>query len=287
MGAPYDLVILDFDGTFTDAEAEAGPFFTAYRERAASMLAEHGLRDFDGAWDAALAQVEAEPGAHGWSWDGRVVAPGDADPYLRATVVMNVLFDARGLYADGEARKGVLQVLYETSYPKSATVFRPDARAVAEALLSSGMHVAVVTNSATDAVNAKLDALAPRGRERLRVHGNAEKYVVVEPSPADATFAAVPEAARAPGLARPIFLRRGRYYEVLRRLWDELGTTAERTFVAGDIYELDLALPAALGASVQLVGKERTPAFERAAVADLPRGRVDDRLGALLERVGL
>jgi hypothetical protein len=44
--------------------------------------------------------------------------------------------------------------------------------------------------------------------------------------------------------------------------------------VVGDIFELDLALPLALGARVGLATGARTPPYEVAFVENHPRGRV-------------
>lgn len=56
--------------------------------------------------------------------------------------------------------------------------------------------------------------------------------------------------------------------------------------MAGDIFELDLALPAALGASVQLVERTNVLEYERRAIAALgPRGGRHPSLRALLPRL--
>ena len=56
--------------------------------------------------------------------------------------------------------------------------------------------------------------------------------------------------------------------------------------MAGDIFELDLALPAALGAHVQLVARDNVLPYEVNAVKALgPRGGVDKSLRALLPRL--
>jgi len=280
---PFDLFILDFDGTFTDVEEEGGPFIEAYQADVRALL---GV-DVSSEWDAADAKVRQAPERFGWTFDGHVVAPGNADPYLRATVIMNMVFDARGLYPNAAERTTVLQRLYFDNYEKAATVFRPEARAVAEALTASGKPVCIVTNSATDAVAKKLDQLAPEGRASLTIEGNAEKYLVTEARPMDARFDALAKEYVVDGLPRPVFLRRGRYYEVLRRLWDEHGTGPEGTLVVGDIFELDLAMPAALGCAVHLVTGQETAAYERKAMGALPRAAFSDGLGAALERAGV
>jgi len=280
---PFDLFILDFDGTFTDVEAEGGPFLEAYRAQVRELL---GV-DVSTEWDAAEAKVREAPELFGWTFDGHVVAPGNADPYLRATVIMNMVFDARGLYPEADERTAVLQKLYFDNYENAATVFRPEARAVVDTLIASGKPVAIVTNSATDAVAKKIDVLAPEGRDALMIEGNAEKYLVAEARPMDARFDALAKEIEVEGLPRPVYLRRGRYYEVLRRLWDKYDTGPERTLVVGDIYELDLAMPAALGCAVHLVAGADTAEYERTAMRELPRAACSDGLGAALERASL
>ena len=275
------LVVLDFDGTFTDVEAEAGPFYTAFRKDARALLGE----DFEADWSQAQATIAENPGMHGWLHDGRIVAPGNADPYLRATVIMNMIFDARGMFADLEQRSATLQRLYHDNYPKADTVFRPEAKEVVEALLAADVPTWVVTNSATEHVQKKIDRLAPRGRESLRVIGNARKFVVTEPQRRDARFDAVPETMQVEGLSRPIYPRRGHYFDVLEGIWGETGTQPQETLVAGDIFELDLVLPAALGGEVVLVTKPRTADFEKTGCAALDRGSVADDLHAVLTRL--
>ena len=86
----------------------------------------------------------------------------------------------------------------------------------------------------------------------------------------------------APGLPRPIYLRRGKYYESLREIWRATGATPAETLVCGDIFELDLALPAALGAQVVLIERNNTLPYERAAT-ERAGGRVIRTLTALLD----
>ena len=280
----FDLVVLDFDGTFTDVEREAGPFFEAYKADARKLL---DIADFDGAWDECAATLARDPAEFGWTHEGAIVAPGNADPYLRATVIINMLLDRHGLHSDLKERQALLQGLYFRNYPKADTVFRPDAKRVVEALIASGIPTVVVTNSDTDAVNDKLNKLDPVGRDALRVCGDAKKFVVRELVEADPRFDAVPETLQVEGLKRPILLRRGDYYEQLRALWDELDASPTSTLVVGDIYELDLALPSVLGASVHLVLKDMTEDFERQAIEQTERATLSEGLEPVLDLVGL
>ncbi|MFY0527875.1 HAD family hydrolase [Archangium gephyra] len=276
-------VVLDFDGTFTDAAAEGAPFVQHFRRRLSEEL---GRDVMEAGWAEVEAGVLASNEEHGWEVGGRVVAPATADPYLLANFVARRLCDRLGVMTDKTARAALLDTLYREAYAQVGMAFKPEAKEVLEALLETGLPVHVVTNAHTATVEAKLTKLAPRGRERLRVSGDARKFLIEPPTAPDAVFAALPETVRAEPLVRPIHLRRGHYYDALRRIWNETDTSPETTLVAGDIYELDLAMPAALGASVQLVARANTLEYERRGIAVLgSRGGMDPSLRAILPRL--
>jgi hypothetical protein len=54
----------------------------------------------------------------------------------------------------------------------------------------------------------------------------------------------------------------------------------------GDNFELDLAMPAALGAHVHLVLRASTPPHEERLARAMARGDASPGLGAVLERIG-
>jgi hypothetical protein len=72
---------------------------------------------------------------------------------------------------------------------------------------------------------------------------------------------------------------------VLRGAWDETGTGPDSTLVVGDVFELDLAMPAALGTHAQLVIRAGTMFHERQLAQKLARGEADERLAAVLDRI--
>ncbi|QSQ12412.1 HAD family hydrolase [Myxococcus landrumensis] len=276
-------VVLDFDGTFTDVATESAPFLTHFRDGLARALGQ-GVEQ---AWDEEVAALRAGADLLGWNLGGKVVAPATADPYLTATTAAHRIFQRLAVGTDDATRSEAVQKLYRDSYVHSATAFKPEAKEVLEALLATGMPVTVVTNAHTELVEKKLDTLAPKGRERLKVSGDARKFLLDPPDVSDARFDSVPEQQQLDGvLRRPIYLRRGRYFEALKRVWDSTGTKPEETLVAGDIYELDLALPAALGAHVQLVSRDNVLPYELKAIEALgARGGADRSLRALLPRL--
>jgi len=276
-----ECIVLDFDGTFTRVDEEAVPFVEAFR----AGLAEHVGSELEGMWNRAAATIEATPDRFGWEYDGVIVAPSHADPYIRCTTIGQLLL-AEADVAPAR-RTEILQGLYKMAYPLSLTVFRSDAKMVVEAVVSSGLPVYVVTNSATEHVRAKIDSLDPRGKGSIHVRGEARKFVLHEPEKKHPMFESLPERMAVSGLPRPVWLRRGYYFEALRKIWDETGSGPERTVVCGDIFELDLAMPAQLGARVHLVSRPQTPDYEKRAVRAIPGGTTSNDLSGLLDQLDL
>jgi hypothetical protein len=273
------VLVLDFDGTMTDAEREGEPFVRGYLDDLAQLT---------GATDAATrarleaiaamvdAAMLAAPAEHGYPWHGRLVAPASVDPYLRMVPVANAILDEMHAFEPARDRGALHQLLFRYNYDKTRAhpCFKPGAFELLAGL--AGTETFVVTNSDTEAVRAKIAALDD-GEGALswlaeRVHGYAQKFEV------DDAWDGGPAELHLPGLARPVLTRRRRYHDRLRGLLDGAGATWTDLTVVGDIFELDLAMPLAMGARVGLVANPRTPAYERAFVAGSPRGRVVEEL---------
>lgn len=271
-------LVLDFDGTVTDAEAEGRPFRDGYLEDVALLC---GLDANDPVIAQIADEVEAEllqaPAANPFLWLGRAVAPATVDPYLRMVPVAHRILDRYGALRDPQDRSRLLgSVLYKYNYAKTLghPVFRRGAGEMLQAL--DGTRTWIVTNSDTHAVASKIAALdreAP-GVAWLtsRVRGFARKFDV------DDTWTGVPAELAMPGLDRRVLLRRRPYHAILSEVLAEANATFEELVVVGDIFELDLALPLALGARVGLVASPQTPAYERAFVTAHPRAKLLDDL---------
>jgi phosphoglycolate phosphatase-like HAD superfamily hydrolase len=266
------LLVLDFDGTMTDAEAEGAPYRTGVLEDVA-LLTGLTLTDVEARAQTIEAQINAAPHDHGWVFGGRIVAPASVDPYLRIMPVARRIFDDVEAFMDPADRARLLEgLLYKYNYRKTATAFAPHAR---ETLLAmTGRPVFVVTNSHQDAVQGKIRSLGggadggPLAWLVARVFGSARKFVL------DDGFDAVAESMALPGLERPVLLRRRDYFSVLDGLRSDAGCSWDEVAVCGDIFELDLALPFALGARVGLCVNDFTPRWERDFLTDHPRGRL-------------
>lgn len=259
----------------TDAEVEGAPYRLGVLEDLALLLAAD-VATVEADACAIEAEIAADPQRHGWTFGGRIVAPATVDPYLRVMPVARVLLDRAGRFCDERDRAALLEgLLYKYNYRKTRIAFRQGAATTLRAMADRPVHV--VTNSHTEAVQDKLRALGGDGGPALdwlvaRVHGSARKFVI------DDALDCVPEAMALPGLDRPVLLRRGAYFEVLDRLRRQAGCAWSEVVVCGDIFELDLALPFALGARVGLMVNAFTPPWEQALLRDHPRG-------ALLQQV--
>jgi phosphoglycolate phosphatase-like HAD superfamily hydrolase len=278
-------IVLDFDGTLTDADAHAPAFYEASGQELAQRL---GWDDstLQREWQRARAAVAGFPSTAAWMVDGRGVCPATADPYLIANSVAQLLFsEHRPGLASAALTAGVLEV-HRAAYQRVPPPFRPEARSVLEELCAGGYHIRVVTNSHTQAVATMLDSLSFRGRDQVIVRGDAGKFLVCGSATADTRFESLPEAVEWPEVGRLIHLRRGSYFDLLRATWDETGTDPASTLVVGDVFELDLAMPVALGTHVHLVTRAGTMPHEERLVRKLARGDADARLATILERVG-
>lgn len=275
------ILVLDFDGTMTDAEAEGGPFRDGYLEDLALLV---GRKPDDPEIAQLAADVESElalaPASHPFLWKGRAVAPATVDPYLRMVPIANRIFDRFGAFSDPNERGRLTgSVLYKYNYAKTLgrPVFRPNAAAALASFANTDTWI--VTNSDTHHVGGKVATLArdapPVAYLANRVRGNAQKFEV------DDTWDGVAAELALPDLARPVLLRRHHYFEILAGIVAAARATFADVVVVGDIFELDLAMPLALGARVGLVNSPRTPAYERAFVAAHPRGRLIEDLSEI------
>jgi phosphoglycolate phosphatase-like HAD superfamily hydrolase len=277
-------IVLDFDGTLTDADAHAPAFYEASGQELAQRLGWDGstLRR---EWQRARAVVAGLPSTAAWMVNGRGVCPATADPYLIANSVTQLLFsEHRPALASAALTAGVLEV-HRAAYRRVPPPLRPEACSVLEELCAGGYHLRVVTNSHTQAVAGMLDALSFRGRDQVIVRGDAGKFSVCGSAAADARFESLPEVVEWPEVGRAIHLRRGRYFDLLRATWDETGTDPASTLVVGDVFELDLAMPVVLGTHVHLVTRAGTMLHEERLTRKLARGDADERLVAILERI--
>lgn len=266
------IVILDFDGTLTLANEEAKPFLIGFKKDVANLL---NKTNIDEEWKKAEREILQNSDEYGWKYKGKIVAPPNADNYVLATVTAKFLLDKARVLMDLNKRDDILQQIYQQNYSKSGIAFKKGAKEVLEKLIKR-IPVFIVTNSNSDAVANKIEKLNPQGKEKITLFGDAQKYSI------DPSFDAIPETLTINGLKRVIFLRRKKYFDVLNQIWKATSVKPEQTLVIGDIFELDLALPAVLGCNVFLVANSKTPSCEKEAVSHLFKGYVSKNVKDVL-----
>jgi len=266
-----NLVVLDYDGTTTDIRDGAPEFDRAYVRALGDLVDGKDVRE---EWERAKAAVRAASPEAAWTVVGPAkIAAAAGDPYALAAEAAK-----RFLTESGAIRSPALQALacaelFAVAYHAAPYAFRPDARVVLGVLTKAraggqALRTCFVTNSATDTVKERLTArLFPGGLGALEVQGGAAKFLIAPPSRPSTLFDGLPESVQVEGLTRPILLRRGAYFDVLQRLWEdpEHPATPATTLVVGDVWELDLAMPAALGCQTHLILRDNTYDYERNA----------------------
>jgi FMN phosphatase YigB (HAD superfamily) len=283
-------VVLDFDGTCTQIELAADGFLASYLailEKANGR----GPGALKPAWEKAIADVRAASPHAGWTLGGAPsTAPAAADPYILSGEASALLL-----------RQGTIQQVpadaYARAYAANPAPWRPEVPKVLAALIKRGLKIGFISNSERFAIQLRLTDLLHadrRLRGKIAVHGDAAKFKLAElPLGASgpgavhrAHFEKLDGAVRADGLARPIYLRRGSYFDALCGLWNDLGATdyaITETLVCGDIWDLDLAMPKALGAAVHLIRRQapfETHPYELAQLAH-PRDASKDLNGLI------
>jgi hypothetical protein len=264
MTKEHGAIVSDFDGTVTDNTKEAATYAYAYFEQMSELtgigeleLMEMVLR--------AEEEIKNNPGIYGWKVGELIVAPATADPYVFTTTTMQLIARQNGIVLNDDQWGAV----HKNSYAKTGVSFKPEAKEYLVELQKTG-RLTVVTNSHTDAVMKKIDALF--GEHQIRVIGDARKHEI------NNDWEVVPLQSNYPGFPRPVNLRRRQYSNTL----DTLGSV---DWVVGDIYELDLALPEARGIGTVLVTADHTPQHELTHFDNHQRGFKSDNLLEILSRI--
>jgi phosphoglycolate phosphatase-like HAD superfamily hydrolase len=279
------VLVLDFDGTMTDAEQEGVAFVRGYLDDLCTLvgrpLADPEVHRIA---DATAQSIAARPAEFPFLWMGRAVAPATVDPYLRMVPIAHAIFDRFKVFTNADDRGRLLgAVLYKYNYAKTTPHFRAGAGQLFTALAAEGHTVWIVTNSDTDAVAHKIHLLANEFPAAASFAGNV--YGFARKFDVDDGWTDMAEHLTLPGLQRPVLLRRRTYHSILSKLLASKGVEFRDLVVVGDIFELDLAMPLSAGARVGLVSSSHTPQYERDYVLSHPRATLlaslDDVIGLL------
>lgn len=277
------MLVLDFDGNLTDVEKEAIPYVEGWindlvilLQRTPAAIRQAALETYQ--------EIAGDPATHGWRYDGEIMAPCTVDPYLRMSACSQILLERAGWSSakiDDE-----IQRLFKKNYTLTCDVPRDGTFTLLMAAWERQLTVRIVTNSHTDAVTRKVERLlgGVEGTQdainwwNMRVIGDARKYDPKEKPEVGAIWDGMPDRQHFAGFPRPTVIKRPHYRQVLvdkmERTAIKLPADPSKQLVVGDIFELDLALPLAMGWNIGLMANEHTPAWELNFVSSHPRGRV-------------
>lgn len=243
------IFISDFDGTLTDNLAVADEYLQHYT---AAMADDLGLPLAEVASRLQVARQAAldQPGNYGWVESGKAVTAA-GDPMIVVRVIAEIVLDELGILDDKYSR---IRRYYQKAIGETPHKFRPDAEQFIHTLGRLGRLV-IISNSDTERVEEIMAVEMPG--HQIEIMGRARKQQL-EDLPEDVHIADTLEPA---GFPHPVQLRRGLYYQALCRAaqpqpLQDIGA------VIGDLFELDLSLPHALGLPIALLANDYTPAWE-------------------------
>ena len=293
MNAPSAIahVVLDFDGTCT----QIPKIWEAYLELYRRSLVETSFDLSGPQWRKAIDTVRQQSQKAGWTLAGCPAAPAAADPYIMADESARLILRQRG------NRGTVPPQVNMQAYAAAEAPWRKEVIDTFSRLVERGIRLHFVSNSSTAMITRRLQELLadhPLLQGKIAVQSDAGKFRIGELNwenqdaflpEARKKFEALPAASDveySKSVGRPIYLRRGSYFDAIYRvLGGDIGLIPNTVF-CGDIWEMDLAMPYALGACVHLIDRAApfdTYDFEKnAAAAGGVRAKTSGDLTGLL-----
>jgi phosphoserine phosphatase len=285
-------IVLDFDGTCT----QIPPIFESYLELYCKGLNESGLNVTLSEWRDAQAIVREHSPKAGWTLAVCPSAPAAGDPYVLADEAARLILRRRGVATP------VPPTVHARAYETALAPWREEARDTFSRLVEYGVQLHFVSNSSTTFITRRLRDLFGDGNlvtTKISVQSDAGKFRICELNwdeqgavsvEARRRFQALPVAHGEKLLTeieRPIYLRRGAYFEAINRVLEGDFDALTNTVFCGDTWEMDLAMPYALGAKIHLLDRAapfETYAYERQALAGCgDRGKTSADLFGLLD----
>lgn len=300
-------VIFDFDGTCTQIPEIHELFSEDYRKSFSAVLQKSAEEAGNAGeeWHAVTAEewteaqmlVRNSSPKQGWTVASTPSAPVAADPYILADESAKLIARRRKLPPPSGSG------LHSGSYHRFPAPWRQEVREILGELHRRGIAIHFISNSSSKYVSGRLDELLadePEIRRSISIESDAGKFFVrelnwgVNPSvsePLRKIFEALPAAEDPAGLAmsRPIYLRRGSYFEAICRALGNNVANLSKTLVCGDVWELDLAMPFYVGMQVHLIDRASpfdTYEYERLRIdACGARGGSSKDLNGVLQRL--
>lgn len=253
--------VLDWDGTFTDNNVRA----KATLEQMVSLISEkygRGKEEVARQISDNKLNILKNEREYAWIHRGHVAAYCEDPLILNNMAVVQLIQGINPGHSLSEYWSETLRFLGE-SYSKTKAVYVPNSAKTLASLLAIG-EIVVVTNSNPEKVSSELRDLLEYSETQsfpgnLQLRGYAKKYKV------DPTLLDISETTTTQD-GRSINLRRREYYNVLSQFDSSL------TYVVGDGFSCDLALPRKLGFHVCLINDFELMDWAREEVNSYDKG---------------
>jgi hypothetical protein len=238
-------IILDFDGTCT----QIPPIVEAYLDLYCKGLNESELSVTPSEWREAQAIVRQHSPKAGWTVAGCPSAPAAGDPYVLADEAARLILRRRG------AKTPVPPTVHTQAYDAALAPWREEARDTFSRLVDRGVGLHFVSNSSTTFISRRLRDLFGDGHPmtaKISVQSDAGKFRICELNWDDPAAVSVEAKRRFQSLPvaygdkllteteRPVYLRRGAYFEAINRVLDGDFAALTNTVFCGDTWEMDL-----------------------------------------------
>jgi hypothetical protein len=287
-------IILDFDGTCTQIPELFQGFQDSYFQGFAKQMDNMHQPITKKEWEDTIDIVSKNSPHAGWTVAECPSAPAAADPYIRAYEVARFILRSRQSLSLPDFK------IFEDAYTANPPKWRTEAESIFIDLQKRKINLYFISNTSTKKIQDRLQDL--KGVGPITVQGGAAKFGIREltwdpPKPGDELppkvkkqFTKLPVSYKLPKASnpgRPVYLRRGSYFESICKVFNNNLSRLASTVFCGDIWELDLALPYSLGANVHLIERATpfdTYTYERDIVSGYDKqGKIGKDLSSLLE----
>ncbi|MEO6733626.1 MAG: HAD family hydrolase [Ferruginibacter sp.] len=293
-------VVFDFDGTCTQIPVIHEQFLKRFHEELNKHIFALNTYTLEPnpnpvslqEWEDAKDIVRKNSPKAGWTLAVTSAAPAAADPYILAHEAAKFILRNR---RKGKAEVDLPFELHSISSAAHEAPWRNEAKEVIETLLNKKINVYFISNSGSAKITKLLKELLGKDElpPNLKVQSDANKFRISElpladqqfslPANAIASYEALPVLHNVNACGRPVFLRRGEYFRSICAVLQNDIDQIKETVFCGDIWEMDLAMPHALGGKIHLVKRASpfdTYEYELKAVM-ASGGQFSDDLNAL------
>lgn len=280
-------IIIDFDGTLTAEEDQAGLLAQKSLRTLAGGILGVPYRQLETDFHTTQAVMLETPHAHWWEVNGLVATYCDEGAFILVTTTLQRMLLGHQRYhqavvdafpeAEYDPVVDCTNYLFHRHTAELAPRFRPAAREVLLKLNEQrDREPIILTNSLSGKVSQQLGSLGLA--DEIAILGDTRQYEMVPAWSHRFRHPALGEIQVWPvSPEHRVDLRRPAYYQALRRAVGD----GEPIVVVADTFSMPGALPLMMGIPFFLLRTSYTPSWCESVVADHPMGFVLDELSDL------